>query len=394
VKKSAARDRYAGRSGIARCVPILAILSLTALFPEPARAENPAGFVSDIDGRCALWAPSMLATRDYAVRYDGACRSDRAEGRGRAEWLYRYSEMKVKARWEGEFRNGVFLDGQAIEGWVEPLAGDRYIVAMGKVEDARLVFISRGPQDGPMVLCRIDRVGLVLAPNADAGKDDEVRRLMRGAARVYLTACPDGTRAPEIGVYAEAVAARPNGLLPAPIAFARYDAESGTLTAYRNDVSDAAYKTRKDAEFARAQDEVRKRFDEFSEKNRVAAWVTTRQLDENPFRWEGVTVGLVVRLERMLARDVALVSSGLRDPGRRVQLTGVTPDFPDSRHAVLVAAEVGARQPAVDGSDAATAYTTLRRVDSHVCEDAYCGDWFIWARGARRPTWGEAFTPR
>jgi hypothetical protein len=373
---------------------LLLLLALTALPLQPALADEPAGFVADIDGRCALWAPSMLDQREYAVRYAGACKNGRAEGRGKAEWLYRYAGMKVKASWEGEFRNGVFLDGQKIKGWVEPAAGDRYVVAMGKVDDAQLSFIGRSPQDGPMVLCRIDRVALVLGPQTDADDDDAVRRLMENAAGFYLETCPRGTRAPEVGVFTEAVAAKSNGMLPNPIAQARYNADTGRLAAYRNDAADKARAAREQAEFAQAQDEARKRFNEFSERNGIVAWVTTRQLDENPFRWEGRTVGVVVRLERMLARNAALVKSGLHERGRLVQLTGITPDFPESRRAVLIAGEVGTRQPATDGSDATVAYTTLRHVDSRACESDGCGDWLIWARGERRLTWGEPFPPR
>jgi hypothetical protein len=378
-----------------RSLPLLALLALTALPLRPALAGNPASFVEDIDNRCTVWAPSMLSQRDYALRYTGACRNGRAEGRGKAEWLYRYAEMKVKASWEGEFRNGVFLDGQGVKGWVEPVDGDRYVVSMGKVDGAGLYFISSSPQDGPMILCRIDRVALVLGPRADAGDDDAVQRLMESGARFYREACPEGSRTPSVGIFTEAIEARPNGMLPEPVAWARYEADSGRLTAYRNDVADKARAAREQAERAQERDEAREQFNEFSARNGIAAWVTTQQLDENPFRWEGKTVGVVVRLERMLSRDAALVRSGLyRDRGRLVQLAGITHDFPESRRSVLVAAQVGARQPAADGNDTAITYTTLRHVDSRVCASEGCGDWFIWARGERRLTWGEPFPPR
>jgi hypothetical protein len=398
-------------------LPPLALSLLVALPLRPALADEPKGYVSDIDGRCALWAPSMLDQREYAVRYAGACRNGRAEGPGRAEWLFRYArteaeagwketvsaraspmkrhaEMKVKAIWEGEFRNGVFLGGQEIKGWVEPVPGDRYVVAMGKVEDAGLFFVSRGPQDGPMALCRIDRVALVLGVGTDAADDGAVRRLMESGAKFYRETCPQGSRTPEVGVFTEAVAARPNGMLPNPVAQARYDADAGALTTYRNEAADKAREARRRAEFAQRQEEARERFDEFSTRNGIAAWVTTRQLDENPFRWQGKTVGVVVRLERMLTPDAALVRSGLNEWSQPVQLAGITPDFPESRRTVLVAAQIGDRRPAADGSDAAVTYATLRHVDSRVCASDGCGDWLLWARGERRLIWGEPFPPR
>jgi hypothetical protein len=150
---------------------------------------------------------------------------------------------------------------------------------------------------------------------------------------------------------------------------------------------------RRGGEHARKQGEVRRQFDEFNREHAIAAWVTVRQLDENPFRWEGKAVGVVVRLDRMLARDSALVQTGLHERGPSVVLTGITPEFPGSDASVLVAAVVGKREP-LPGGSADFTYATLRHLASRRCERPGCGEWFTWARGDRDLVWGEPYGAR
>lgn len=378
----------------------LLISSLAAALIFPASSvlakgsADATGYTNDVDGRCQVWAPSMLGQRDYALRYRGECKNGRAEGKGKAEWLYRYAEMKVKATWEGDFRNGVFLDGQKVKGKVEPVSGDKYVVDMGKVSGADVLFISRSPQDGPMDLCRVDQVALVLGPSVAAADDEQVRRVMNEGVRAYRNACPNG-RNLRVGVFTETVSAGTHGRLPNPTASARVDDETGKLSGYSNDAASKAQREKDLAEYAGKQEAARQQFNGFSSQHGIAAWVTVQQLEENPFRWEGKTVGLVVRLERMLARDAALVRSGLRDWGPGLQLKGITPDFPESRRSVLLAARVGKRERLPEDNDHNGAtYVTLNHIDSRVCERNGCGDWFIWARGDRELIWGEPYNAR
>lgn len=376
--------------------PLLTVAALVAAVPAVAKGHgDETGYVQDIDQRCQAWAPSMLGQSDYALRYTGGCKNGRAEGKGKAEWLYRYAEMKVKAAWEGEFRNGVFLDGQKIKGSVEPVRGDKYIVGMGSVPGAEVFFISRSPQDGPMALCHLDQVALVAGPKADISDDTAVQAMMEAGIKAYQAACPGGSRYPNVGVFSEAIKLRPNGMLPNATAVARYDTDSGKLGSYSNSAAEKARQARQQAEYAKQQEEARKQFQAFSRKNGIAAWVTARQLDENPFRWEGKTVGLVVRIDRMLTRDTALVQNGFGDWWPGLQLTGVTPDFPDSRRSVLLAATVGKRERLADArnNDGAT-LVTLSHVDSRACERSGCGEWFIWARGNDELVWGEPYSAR
>src|SRR5574343_2096609 len=329
-------------------LPLLALVA-TALLPGPAGAKGSSdvsGYVDDVDQRCQLWAPSMLGQRDYAVRYTGSCKNGRAEGKGKAEWLYRYAEMKVKATWEGEFRNGVFLDGQKIKGSVEPYQGDRYVVAMGNIPGADVFYVARSPQDGPMELCKLDQLALVAGSKLDLTSDEDAQRAMENGIKSYQDTCPKASRFPNIGIFSEAIKARPNGMLPNPVASARWDSDNSKLTSYSNEAAAKSRQARQQAEYSQKQDEVRKQFNAFSARHRIAAWGTPQQLEENPFRWEGKTIGLIVRLDRMLSRDTGLVRSAYREWGAPLQLTGITPDFPDSRRSVLVAAQVGKREKA------------------------------------------------
>lgn len=377
--------------------PIIPCLVTALLLPASsvlAKGRSDAtGYTEDIDGRCQVWAPSMLGQYDYALRYRGGCKDGRADGKGKAEWLYRYAEMKVKATWEGDFRNGVFLDGQKIKGRVEPVPGDKYVVEMGSIKGADLLFISRSPQDGPMELCKVEQIALLPGATVTVADDEQVRRLMDEGIRAYRNVCPNG-RNLSVGVFTEALKPGAHGRLPNPTARARVDEESGKLAYYSNDAAAKAQREREQVEYSRKQEASRQQFNAFSKQHGIAAWVTVQQLDENPFRWEGRTVGLVVRLERMLARDTALIGS-LRNWGPSLQLKGITPDFPDSRSSVVLAARVGKRERLNDGNDNNTAqYVTLNHVDSRLCERSSCGDWFSWARGEQDLIWGEPFTAR
>ena len=239
------------------------------------------GFTDDVDGRCQVWAPSMLGQRDYALRYHGSCRNGRADGKGKAEWLYRYAEMKVKASWEGDFRNGVFLDGQKIKGSIEPVSGDKYVVDMGSVSGADVLFISRSPQDGPLELCKVEQVALVLGPKVVAADEEQVKRVMNDGAGVYRKTCPNG-RNLRVGVFTEPVKPRPNGMLPNPVASARVDDETGNLSGYSNEAAAKAQREKDQAEYAKKQEDARKQFNEFSRKQGITAWVTAQQIEGKP----------------------------------------------------------------------------------------------------------------
>lgn len=377
-----------------RTLLLHAILLTLASLPSLYAQAGEHGYVSAEDGRCSVWAPSRLKPEEYALRYTGGCKNGRAEGKGKAEWLYRYAEMKVKSRWEGEFRNGVFLNGSDIKGSITPIPGDQYLIPMGKVNGADLLFISSSEQDGPLELCRTKSIRLVLPAGVSAADEDRVKSLMLEAHQRYRKTCPDTGRDLNLGVHTEAVLPQPNHMLPNPIAQAYMGPAATQVERYSNKAAEQARQEQARAEHERQREASRLQFHDFSRRNNIQAWVTLQQLDENPFRWEGQTVGVVVRLERMLTRDRALIRSALRDRFAPVQLTGVTPNFPSSQNSVLLAATVGKREPLPDSGDKNPTLATLHHLASRTCDNPHCDDWLMWARSDQDIPWGEPFKAR
>ena len=372
-------------------LPLIAALAVSApAWGKGSSAES--GYTQDMDGRCEVWAPSMLGARDHVLRYRGGCKNGRAEGKGKAEWLYRWSELKVRATWAGDFRNGVFLDGQAIKGNVEPVDGDRYLVDMGRISAGTLTFISRSGQDEPMKLCKVDHVALALDGNLNAAQDDTVQKAMQEAGKAYQAACPKFTDEVRIQAHSAPIQIQTNKQLPNGFANARYRTDTGELQGYSNEMAYKARQAQQQHDYAQRQQNVRKQFVAFSQKNGIVAWVTAKQLDENPFRWEGRTVGVIVRMNRMLARDSGLVQSALRDWSAPLLLEGISPEFPGSDQPVLLAASVGTRKATPDNDN--VRYVAIRHLDHIVCERAACSDWLIWTNTDSDFNWGEPFKAR
>jgi hypothetical protein len=366
---------------------VAALFAGQVFIPAFADSYEQNGYVKSEGGTCAVWGPTYLRRQDeYALRYSGGCKNGRAEGKGKAEWLFRLTQMKPKSIWEGEFKNGIFFNGNKINGTVEAAPGDRYLVPQGKAGNADLLFVSRSAQDGPLELCRVESLRLTLTAANAAADDDLVKKLMQEAGKRYRQTCPNDKQEIRVGIHIEPFKVTANNLLPDPLAEARVNA-SGELAGYYNKVSDAAQQEKTRAQYQQKQAESRQRFYEFSRKNGIYAWVTLPQLEENPFRWEGKTVGLRVRLDKMQTRDSALIRSASRDEWGAVRLVGITPDFPDSQRSVLLAAKVGKREP--DTQD----YLTLSHVDSRVCEQGNCSDWFM-GTSSEEVNWGNPFSPR
>jgi hypothetical protein len=367
-------------------------IAVLASIPTFANPYEQNGYVKAEGGVCAVWAPTTLRRQDeYALRYSGGCKNGFAEGKGKAEWLFRYARMKPQSVWEGEFRKGIFLNGNKVDGFVEPVPGDRYLVPQGKVEDAAdLFFVSRSAQNGPLELCNVEFLRLSLKPGTNVADAALAQKLMQEAGRRYRKTCPDNQQEIRVGLHTEPFKVTSNNLLPDPVAEARVDAR-GALAGYHNRAAETAQQEKSKVAYRQQQAESRQRFYAFSRKNGIHAWVTLQQLDENPFRWEGKTVGLRVRLDRMLMRDSARIQPASQGEWGAARLVGVTPDFPDSQHSVLVAVRVGKREalPAEQGEE----YLTLFHIDSRVCEEGNCSDWLMGVTSAE-VNWGKPFSTR
>jgi hypothetical protein len=370
----------------------LALILTVLLVGHSAHSESLGStYVVANEAGCKVWAPSSLSTSDYVPRYSGACKNGRAEGKGRLEWLLRYAELKPKAVWEGYFENGVFTGDKPGIGHIDPMPGDQYLVRLGSLAGGgQLTLIDTSPQTGPMVLCPARSLAISLDP-ATATDDDAVKRVMQTAAERYRMVCSAALGNPLLEAFDVALEINEQGRIPQSIARARMQWPGTEISAYNNSASDALRaKQRQSA----AQDRLEKsheQFDAFSRQNGISTWVTAQQLDANPFKYEGKVVGIVVSMNRMLTRDRALVDNGTREAGGTVQIEGVTPEFPDRDHAVLIAARVGKRTavPEAGGEQ----YTTIQKVALLPCSASDCSDLLGWQRSTNRIKWGDPYVP-
>ena len=367
-----------------------AFLMTLSTFSTPALAENPgSSYVTAAPSGCKVWAPSGLATSDYVPHYTGACKEGRADGKGKLEWLLRYAELKPKAIWEGYFENGVFVGDQPSIGHIDPMPGDQYLVRLGSLKGGgQLTLVDTGPQTGPMLFCPAHSLAIFM-DGITSSDDDAVKRVMQTAAQHYRVVCPSSLGNPLLEAYDVPIAINDKGRIPIPIARARMEWPGTEISAYNNSAADAARaKQRQTA----AQDQVMKseeEFNTFSRQNGISTWVTANQLDANPFKYEGKVVGIVVALNRMLTRDRALVDNATHEGAGTVQIEGITPEFPDREHPVLIAGRVGKRVavPEAGGEQ----YTTVQKLATLPCALSDCGDLLGWQRSSNRIKWGEPY---
>jgi hypothetical protein len=361
------------------------------LFDSSASENLGSSYVTGNDAGCKVWAPSALSTSDYVPRYTGSCRDGRAQGKGRLEWLLRYAELKPKAIWDGYFENGVFTGNQPSIGHIDPMPGDQYLVRLGSLNGGgQLTLVDTSPQTEPMVLCPARSLAISL-DSATATDDDAVKLAMQSAARRYRLVCSAALGNPLLEAYDVPIEINDKGRIPQSIARARMDWPGSEISAYTNSASDAV---RAKQRSSAAEDRLAKshaQFDSFSRQNGIASWVTAAQLDANPFKYEGKLVGIVVAMSRMLTRDRALVDNGTRDAGGTVQIEGITPDFPDRDHPVLVAARVGKRLAVQEAGG--EEYTTIQKVAVLPCSLSDCSDLLGWQRGPNRIKWGDPYSP-
>jgi len=367
-----------------------ALLLAVSVLAAPALANNPgSSYVTANDAGCKVWAPSGLATSDYVPRYSGACKDGRAQGKGKLEWLLRYAELKPKAIWDGYFENGVFVGDAPSIAHIDPMPGDQYLVRLGALKGGgQLTLVDTSPQTGPMALCPAHTLAVFLDGTA-ATDDDAVKRLMQNAAQRYRVVCPSSLGNPLLEAYDVAIDINDKGRIPISIARARMEWPGSDISAYNNSASEAA--RIKQSQTA-AQDRLaksREQFDAFSHQNGIVTWVTAQQLDANPFKYEGKVVGIVVAMNRMLTRERALVDNATNEAGGTVQLAGITPDFPDRQHPVLVAARVGKRSAVQEAGG--EEYTTIQKLAVLPCSLSDCSDLLGWQRGPNRINWGEPY---
>ena len=385
------------------CLPALA---LACLAQAPAQAAE---FVTSLDSQCAVWGPWSLGDDKQPVRYQGPCVKGKADGKGKAVWLnpYRFKEGKEEAdqTWEGQFRSGVFIGDQTFKGGVDAWRGNLVLSDRGKVGDTIALWVHQAPSKGPVDLCEIEHVALVV-PNGFKTEDDAlVHKLMLSAQQAYVTACPSNKpfRSTEVVLWNAVLIPDPKGAPPPALAKASVVLDNGKpaeVRVYRNDASAAVRQKQADAERNAKRAQARQAFHKLSADQQVQAWLTTAQAEKDPFKWQGKTVALTVKLERMLSPTVAWVTDADRGGYygyggyTPMLLKGVSSDTFGKLDTAVVIGQIDGRKRAADlgvsGSSDGIEATTLNVTHTRPCEQRQCMDWLGWDV-RKEMTWGEPF---
>lgn len=382
---------------------LLPLLAVTALAHTPAGAAD---FVTSIDASaCAVWGPWSLGDDKQPMRYQGPCVKGKAEGRGKAQWLnpYRFKEGKeeVDATWEGTFRQGVFIGDQPFKGRLDGWRSNLVISERGSVGEARAVWVHAAPSQGPVKLCEIERVALLVPDGFKLEDDSLVQARMRSAQEAVVAACPSNApfRAVDVVLWRAPLIADEKGQEPLALAKGSVVLDNGKpaeVRAYRNDASQAVRQKQAEAERATKRNQARQAFHRFSAENKVQVWLTASQADKDPFKWQGKTVAMTVKLDRMLSPTVAWVFDADRSGYRYAPmlLKGVNSDTFGKLDTAVVVGRLDGRKKAADlgvsGSNDSIEASTLDVVHARACEQRQCMEWFGWDVH-KEMTWGEPF---
>ncbi len=357
--------------------------------------QNTTGYTPANSAGCQVWVPLQLHAPDYVPRYTGACKDGKGNGKGSLQWLYAYAEMRPKTTWQGFFQDGVYVGDNALNHPVEPQPrSNDYWIRLGAIGAGEVVLVAQNDSDGRLDLCAPSLIALSLNSRTQPSDDTAVRQAIKDAAARVQVACPqpkhNGT---QVNVYTVPYRLDASNHRPQPVADANMNWSDGSISGYSNRAANEA-KSREMTNTRNANSAAsRARFDEFTRRNGITYWVTVDQLDKNPFKYEGKTVGVIVQLDRMLTANAALVEGGMEDDGGSAQLHGITPDFPGDRKSVLLAARVGKREAPADGSSGSLTYTGLSRVAMEPCTRSGCFDWLQWTAREEDIHWGQPYTP-
>jgi len=376
-------------------LPICALLFLTFATPGLAAKRDKDPFLAAEDNACRVLKPDAFPEfwttpeTPYFVRYTGRCKNGYAHGRGRAEWFSRYPDVRPYSSLEGVFLHGVFLNEQKVED-LELVPERNWVhVSPGRVDGNKLWWDVRLDDNGSFDLC--DTYEVYVETKADVSFEDDaaVQTIMRKVGANYFKMCPNSryinTGAPIILFRQGDKPANLQDLKSSNVVQAFYEPRNADLQrgSYKNPITEKLQLAREKKEKDAAKAAKRKQLETFARKNDIKAWLTLHQLYENPYKWEGKTIGTIVSLSRMITRDSAWVETDA-DWGwfwryALIKLKGITPDFPDSSYTVVIAAKVREeeKKPETDkdkDKEEEKYRHYLDFVDLMVCESNHCDD--------------------
>ena len=384
---------------------LLPALALAGLAHVPVHAAE---FITSLDTQCAVWGPWSLGDDKQPLRYQGPCVKGKAEGKGKAQWLnpYRFKEGKEEAdqTWEGNFRQGVFVGDQAFKGRLDGWRSNLVLSEHGKVGEAQAWWVHRAPSKGSVNLCEIEHVALVVPEGFKVEDDALVQARMQSAQQAVVAACPSNApfRAVDVVLWRAPLTPDDKGQEPLALAKGAVVLDNGKpaeVRAYRNDASAAVRQKQAETERTARRDQARLAFHRLSADQRVQVWLTTAQADKDPFKWQGKTVALTVKLERMLSPTVAWVTDADRGGYygygyTPMLLKGVGSDTFGRLDTAVVIGQLDGRKTAselgVSGSSDSMEATTLNVTHTRPCEQRQCMDWLGWDV-RKEMTWGEPF---
>jgi hypothetical protein len=111
---------------------------------------------------------------------------------------------------------------------------------------------------------------------------------------------------------------------------------------------------------------------DFASEQRASTWLSAVQIDRNPYLWQGKRVGVVLRLQRMIDPENALVRQLGDDVGPAFVLGNVAPET-FRQTAVIAVVEIDAERTPLRGYEQPLSSATL--VATFPCAETECYNW-------------------
>jgi len=373
-------------------------LSLAGLLlaSSAALAQDTPKPLLDPAARCAVFAPPPIARPYPHVKWSGLCRDGLAEGKGTASFAATPTAQPSKS-WQGNFRNGFFVGDAMVRGSIVPLGDRAALVELPSTapQEGKIWLHAKLANDGaPLPRCGSGtaEIAIEAAPDLSASDEPRLRRMMQRAALAYRETCPQ-----PLGLRFVVVEAGKRDVLGTGSFGGATDvvaraalvegAAADAITGFRNIATGESDQGRRSQQFADKRKEERaqsrRNWQDFTRANSVALWVTPKQLDLNPFHYQGRIVALPGQFERMVAPNVAL----LRD--RRwglVMVSGIPNDLLTDKSTVVIAGRAAGRKTYPNSQH------EIANIDAtawKLCQRAGCADYLDWIDEEKRFIWGE-----